>query len=134
MKEIGPFMSNILKYRSETQENLAKAVGLTSQQISYLMRGGANKWKVSYLDKACKFLKVHPMSFFDDWESEEVVKVENVENNSFLGVSTFNINSPQNANLLELLREKDERIKSLQEIINLQKIILEKNGESIDNI
>lgn len=132
MKDIGPFVKSIMEYKGINQNQLAAAIGMSPTNVGYLLRGNANNWKVSYLDATCKLLKVHPMSFFDDFEEKGSTKVENIENNAFLGVSNFSVNSIEdNKNLYELLKEKDDRIKDLNEIIRLQNILLQEKDKSL---
>ena len=130
MKDIGPFIKEILLIKRVDQKELAKAIGISEQQMGQLLKVGAEKWKLIYFEKACKYLHIHPKSFFDDWPEPSTSISGNVENSSFLGNSNISMFNNSDSSLLidelrERLKDKEKIIDSLTEIINMQRAFIE---------
>lgn len=137
MKEVGPLFSEILRHKAIDQKDLAEAIGISPQQIGQILKKGADRWKLSYFDKACKFLKVHPKSFFDNWHECSNVVNGNIENSSVHGDSNFSMISNDTEclgfkDLRSRLDDKESQITALKEIIRLQRALLKQYGCKIE--
>lgn len=133
MKEVGPLIAKILRHRGLEQKALAQGIGISEQTVGVILKYGADRWKLSYFDEACKFLHVSPKTFFDNWGDDGNVINGNVENNAIMGTSNFsmvsgNENPSIEKELRERLADKDAQITALNKIIELQKILLKQYG------
>ena len=138
MKNVGPLFKEILKIKGVENKTLAENIGISPQQMGKLLTQGADNWKLSYFDKACSFLHIHPKSFFDNWgEGGNVIK-GNVENNPIFGTTNFSmiIENDQQPTIEELqikITEKENLIASMKEIIKLQRALLKNSGVDLDS-
>lgn len=133
MKEVGPLFAEIIRYKNIERKELAKNIGVSPQQIGVLLKGNASNWKLSYFDLACKFLHVHPKSFFDNWKDDGNVITGTIENNAILGTSNFNMGSTVSESNIEKelrkqIEDKENIIEALKKIIDLQESMLRSAG------
>ena len=136
MKELGPKILDILRVKGLEQKDLAEAIGISEQTMGVLLKKGTDRWKLSYFLDSCRYLHIHPISFFREWGEGGNTISGNVENNAIHGTSNLslisgNYNEGLETELRARLRDKDDLINSLNEIIALQKQLL-KNSKSDD--
>ena len=135
MKNVGQLFQTWLHYKGLTQKELSNAIGISEQQLGVILRSGPEKWKLSYFVDACKFMNLHPKTFFEDWDDSGNAIFGNVDNTAILGSASFIMNAGQKNDrtfdLQERLKDKEDQIASLKEIIALQRSMLKNLGVEI---
>lgn len=133
MKAVGPMFRTYCNLKHIKHKTLAEAIGCSPQQMSSLLNAGAESWKLIYFVKACEFLHIHPKTFFENWNDPGLIVYGNLENSGFFDNSqNKTVTGEDSAAIIEelknRLKEKDATIASLNELVNLQKIMLNKQN------